>query len=194
MAPPQSYLDIYSSSFSRFVNLTDQREWQKAQDFHYYGANVYAYILQKFGPYIDLVSIQFYESYSKAAEAVYHEGISARDYLVSFVEALMDREETMFVNFYDDPESSVRMLPQNVSLPLEKLVFGLGNGWTSIDSGDEKALYISPEDLETAWIRLSRQRSLPRGFMFWTIDEEGRRGIFLAKELRKILDIPTPDR
>jgi len=57
MAPPQSYLDIYSSNWSRFVNLTDpEREWHS--DFHYFGNNVYAYILKKYAKFLDLVSIQ----------------------------------------------------------------------------------------------------------------------------------------
>lgn len=192
MAPPQSYLDIDSTKFSRFVNLTDpQREWHS--DFHYFGANVYAYILQKYASSIDLVHIQFYESYSKAGLAVYHDLIAPSEYLVCFVEALVLNQETMIVDFSEDPDSSVNALQRNVSLPLEKLVIGLGNGWTSVDGGDEKALYVSPEQLEILWKRLSRRRSLVRGFMFWTIDEEGRGGICLAKELRKILDSPTPD-
>ena len=121
--------------------------------------------------------------------AVYHDGVSPSEYLVHLVDALVLKQETMYVDFFTDPDRSVRLLSRNVSLPLEKLVFGLGNGWTSVDSGDEKALYIPPEELELAWNRLSRQHSLPRGFMFWTIDEEGRRGIFLANELRRILDL-----
>jgi len=192
MAPPESYLDITSSKFSRFVNLTDsEREWHT--EFQYFGENVYAYILQKYGAYVDFVSIQFYESFSKAAMAVNHDDMSPAEYLVCYVERLVLSHKTLDVDFSTDPEPSVNNLHRNVSFPLGKLVFGLANGWAYSEKGNEKTLYISPEQLDFAWTRLSRQRSLPRGFMFWTIDEEGNRGIFLAKDLRKILDSPVSD-
>jgi hypothetical protein len=77
MAPPQSYLDVTNSNFSRFVNLTDPvRSWHA--EFSYFGANVYAYILSKCGEYIDFVSIQFYESYSKASMVVNDDKIFAK--------------------------------------------------------------------------------------------------------------------
>lgn len=186
MAPPQSYLDTSNEKFSRYVNLTNtEREWH--DEFSYFGANVYAFLLQKYGQWVDLVSIQFYESYSRAAQAVYHDGMNASDYLTSFVKALVANEETMYVDFSDDP--NVGMLGQNVSLPLKKLVFGLGNGWTSvgIHSDDEKALYIAPEQLEIAWRILQNDNILPRGFMFWTINLEGLNGIYLARDLNRIL-------
>jgi len=190
MAPPESYLDITSSKFSRYVNLTDsERDWHA--DFHYFGANVYAYLLQKYGSYIDFVSVQFYESYSKAALAVHHEGLSPAVYLVTFVERLLLNKETMEVDFSSDPESSVKALSPTVPFPLEKLVLGLANGWSSPDN--EKTLYIPAEELEFAWTRLFRQRALVRGFMFWTINEEGNRDVFLAKDLKRILESPVAD-
>lgn len=192
MAPPESYLDIASSKFSRFVNLTDsEREWHT--EFQYFGENVYAYILQKYGAYVDFVSVQFYESFSRSAMAVYYDGLSPAEYLVWYVERLVLNHEILDVGFSTDPEPSVNDLQHNVSFPLDKLVFGLANGWAYSEKGNERTLYISPEQLDLAWTRLSRQRTLPRGFMFWTINEEGNRGIFLAKELRKILDSPVSD-
>lgn len=190
IAPPQSYLDISSSKFSRYVNLTDSdRIWHA--DFHYFGANVYAYLLQKYGSSIDLIQMQFYESYSKAGQAIYHDRVPADEYLVEYAKALVLRGETMYVNFSDDDEPAVHQLDKNISFPLEKLVFGLGNGWTSVDSHDEKALYITPLDLESAWKQLTMNGTSIRGFMFWTINEEGRHGIFLARELKRILDSPA---
>ena len=190
MAPPQSYLDIGSKRFSRYVNLTDteqeRHDWHG--DFSYFGANVYAYILQCYGDYVDLVSIQFYESYSRAGKAVYHDGMSASDYLIRFVETLVvANEETLYVDFSNDPD--VGMLGhQNVSLPLQKLIFGLGNGWTGA-AGDDKALYIAPDQLEAAWTALRKRNLMPRGFMFWTINAEGTNGIYLAHELCRILQM-----
>ena len=194
MAPPESYLDIGSSKFSRYVNLTDaEREWHSS--FHYFGQNVYAYILQKYGDSIDFVSVQFYESYSRASMAVHHSGMSPAEYLVGYMEKLFLNDDMVDVDFSTDQDDSVNILSHRVSLPRKKLVFGLANGWASSFSseGQDKTLYISAEQLEFAWTRLSRQGLLPRGFMFWTIDEEGNRGIFLASDLRKILDSPALD-
>jgi len=88
MAPPQSYLDLSSSKFSRYVNLTDdERQWHS--EFSYFGANVYAYVLHKYGHWVDFVSLQFYESYSKAAQAVYYDGIAPSNYLQRYVEDLI---------------------------------------------------------------------------------------------------------
>lgn len=187
MAPPESYLDIESSKFSRYVNLTDaEREWHDS--FHYFGQNVYAYILQKYGDCIDFVSVQFYESYSRAGMAVHHDGMSPSEYLVRYIEKLRSNGDTLDVDFSNDKSVDIRS--RSVPFPREKLVFGLANGWAAA-AGQDKTLYIAPAELEFAWTRLSHQHLLPRGFMFWTIDEEGNRGIFLAKELRKILDSPV---
>ena len=45
-------------------------------------------MLAKYGEYIDLISIQFYESYSDAALAVFHDNMDVADYLVEFVHEL----------------------------------------------------------------------------------------------------------
>lgn len=188
MAPAQSYLDIDSATFSRFVNLTDpkQREWHA--DFSYFGANVYAYILHRYGDYVDLVSIQYYESYSRAAQAIYHDGVNASDYLIRFVKALVANHETVRVDFSSDPD--VGLLISDVPLPLHKLVFGLGNGWTS-GAGDDKAVFVAPDQVEAAWNALRADKVLPRGLMFWTINAEGENDIYLARDFRRILQTPA---
>lgn len=190
MAPPESYLDITSSKFSRYVNLTEPaRGWHS--NFSHFGAGVYSYLMKKYGLYIDFVSVQFYESYSKASLAVHHYGMSPAEYLVRYVERLLLNRETIYVDFSTDPDTSVSYLDPTVSFPLNKLVFGLTNGWASPKG--EKTLYIQPKELEFIWIRLSRQQTLPKGFMFWTIEEEGNRGVFLAKELNRIVQSSVED-
>jgi beta-glucosidase len=164
------------------VNLTDhERQWHN--EFSYFGANVYAYVLHKYGHWVDFVSVQFYESYSKAAQAVYHNKIAPSVYLQRYVESLSANHETFYVDFSQDP--SVGMEGQNVSLPLSKLVLGLANGWGG-QTSDYKAIYISPVEAGIAWKALGKQ--IPRGFMFWTIDLEGMNDIYLAHDLNKILD------
>jgi len=188
MAPPQSYLDFEGSGrFSRFVNLTDpERSWHP--EFNYFGANVYAYLLERFGDSIDFVSIQLYESYSRAAMSVFDKesGISVTpaEYLQTFIEKAKNATMTYIVQFEDDPQ--VEIPTRLVSLPLSKTVIGLANGWA--DNDNRKTLYISPQQVKKAWRALqSNGSSLPRGFMFWTIEEEGSNGVYFSRELSDIL-------
>lgn len=75
--------------------------------------------------------------------------------------------------------------PQLVSVPLSKLVIGLANGWAM---GSERALYLSPVDCRVAYEKLLKP-AVPRGFMFWTINNEGNNGMYLAKGLNQFLKI-----
>jgi hypothetical protein len=183
IAPPQSYLDINNVHFSRFVNLTDNtRNWHAA--FSYFGANVYAYVLQKYGHWVDLISIQFYESYSRAGESIYRYGVAPSEYLVSYIGALVQNHFTLDVNFTED--NVINLMDSNVSIPLTKIVFGFANGWAATENND-KAVFFSSRQIEIAWNALKIQNTLPRGFMFWTIDEEGMNGICYARDLSRIL-------
>ena len=187
MAPPQSYLNINSPNFSRYVNLTSPtRPWHS--DFHYFGSNVYAYLLAKYNQYIDLVSIQFYESYSDAAMAVYHEGTAPQDYLYNYIQGLSSNHFQFYVDFSQD--STLNMTGQHVSLPLHKLIIGLANGWAINDENRDRTLYISPEQCKNAYDRLcdvSGEDLTPRGFMFWTIEDRGSNDVYLAEGLSRII-------
>ena len=184
IAPPQSYLDPSSIRFSRNVNHTHPgRTWH--DEFSHAGRNVYAYLLARYGHAIDMVSIQLYESYSRAAYAIYKLGMSPSEYLDSYVEDLALRHEKFWVHFPQDAE--IEMESQSVPLPLSKLVIGLANGWAN--DGDEKTLYIDPSDVALAYNRLTERGRTLRGFMFWTIDEEGRNGVHMADALNQVLHI-----
>lgn len=183
MAPPQSYLDPSSIRFSRNVNHTHpNRKWH--DDFSYAGRNVYAYLLARYGHAIDMVSIQLYESYSRAAYAIHELGMPPAKYLESYVEDLALRHEKFWVHFNEDPD--LDMEAQSVHLPLSKLVVGLANGWAE---GGDKTLYVDPSDVGEAYNRLSERGRALRGFMFWTIDEEGSNGVYMADGLNNILHI-----
>ncbi|GKY91453.1 hypothetical protein MPSEU_000117600 [Mayamaea pseudoterrestris] len=179
MAPPQSYLDFHGTNrFSRYINLTDPtRDWH--DEFRYLGANVYAFLLAKYMDAIDLVSIQFYESYSRAAMMIKKYGVSPSDYLVDYAK----RNLTLPVAFSDDP--NVDMPDQVVELPLSKLVLGFANGWT--DEHNDKTLFVPTCDIQDAWNKLAVHGSQPRGFMFWTIDLDGSNDLFFAHELSRVL-------
>jgi beta-glucosidase len=165
MAPPQSYLDHSTSSFSRKVNLTDEsREWHKG--FHYFGANVYAYVLAKYGDYIDFVSIQFYESYSRAGLNILHYKMPQDEYLYSYVRDLVnDEKESFFVDFEQDPE--LKYSSKNVQFPRSKLVFGFANGWGADDG--EKVCYFEPDMIAKAYQKLESKHMAPKGMMYWVM-------------------------
>eukprot|EP00804_Cyclotella_cryptica_P003971 CCRYP_013902-RA/>CCRYP_013902-RA protein AED:0.00 eAED:0.00 QI:237/1/1/1/1/1/2/788/430 len=188
IAPPQSYLNTRTQSFSRYVNLTSPtRTWHPR--FHYFGSNVYAYFLARYGEHVDLVLIQFYESYSDAAMAVFHDKIPPGDYIFDFVQELARQHFQFYVDFSQDT-SLDEMIGQYVSLPLDKLVIGLANGWALEKRNRNKVLYISPEECKHAFekLKVSSDGDLtPRCFMFWTIEERGKNDVYLAKGLSHFL-------
>jgi len=54
----------------------------------------------------------------------------------------------------------------------------------------DKTLYVSAEDCRGAYLRLKYSAEgdiAPRGFMFWTIDERGTNGVYLARGIGKFL-------
>ena len=185
MAPPQSYLDTASPKFSRSVNLVEpDRAWHP--EFHYFGANVYAYLLANYENYIDFCSIQFYESYSRAAMSIYGpEKQSPEDYLESYVKNLVTQGETVQVNFAEDRSTGLGNM--RVRLRLSKLVLGFANGW-ALDTG-EKALFVVPQAIRKAYDNLLMGGKAPRGFMFWVIGEEGKNDISFTSALNSILQI-----
>ncbi|KAL7530946.1 hypothetical protein ACHAWF_003566 [Thalassiosira exigua] len=185
MAPPQSYLNFDDSNFSRFVNLSvPTRRWQS--QFEHFGRNVYAYLLAKYGEYIDLISIQLYESYSDADMSVYYDGMEAGDYLYSFISNHVQKDSEYLVDFSQD--KSLNMGAQLVQVPLSKLVIGLPNGW-AVEGN--RTLYIPPSECQAAYLQLKHSEHgdlTPRGFMFWTIENRGTHGVYLARDINKFLN------
>ena len=164
MAPPQSYFDIETNHFSRFVNWKDHRQWH--DDFSYFGRNVYAYLLSKYGQSIDFVSVQFYESYSRAGWEVFGQQMPPQAYLQHYVQRLVEHhQESFFVNFEEDP--SLDYNSRDVQFPLSKLVFGFANGWGFND--DDKVCYFDPNEIDIAYKALLKSNQTPRGFMFWVM-------------------------
>eukprot|EP00977_Amphora_coffeiformis_P001493 scaffold294_cov221-Amphora_coffeaeformis.AAC.49 len=195
VAPPQSYLDVSHRKFSRRVNLTRAQATDEPtsssswwhDDFSYHGANVYAHLLAKYGAYVDFVSIQFYESYSRAGRQIHHHHVTSAEYLQSYVNDLVGRGESFPVDFSQDP--AVHLPNQRVSLPLSKLVWGFANGWALNKDIDEKTVYFPPASIEMAYRALEHAGRAPRGFMFWVLGEEGTNGVFYARALHEILHL-----
>lgn len=185
MAPAESYLDISNPHFSRYVNLSYPEDWH--QEFKYHGWNVYAYILAKWEPYIDFISIQFYESYSHAAYQITQRGVKQHEFLIQYIQQLTSQDSISgyYVNFEQD--ASVQLENQFVKVPLNKLVFGFANGWTS--DGNDRTIFFHPSQVQIAYNQLQAEGCEPKGFMFWVIDEEGTGGVYLTPGLNDILRI-----
>ncbi|KAL3768369.1 hypothetical protein ACHAW5_005207 [Stephanodiscus triporus] len=186
MAPPQSYLNFNDPTFGRYVNLTRDRGWH--DDFGYFGNNLYAYLLEEYGSHVDMVSVQLYESYSDAAMSILRDGTSPYDYLYSFVRELDAENNSFPVEFGSDPALGETMGTRRVKIDPNKLVIGLANGW-ALNTPD-KTLYVSAEDCRRAYLWLKDDANgdiAPRGFMFWTIDERGTNGVYLARGIGRFL-------
>mmetsp|Transcript_12864 Transcript_12864/g.19535 ORF Transcript_12864/g.19535 Transcript_12864/m.19535 type:complete len:422 (+) Transcript_12864:18-1283(+) len=190
MAPAQSYLDMSTCNFSRRVNLTPHEpDWHP--EFPYHGANVYAYLLAKWGAYMDFICVQFYEGYSHANYQITRRNAAPSTYVYDYVMQLKHQGQGYFVNFENDPDLEMsNTTNQFVNVPMDKLVIGLANGWAV---GSDKFLYMDPRDVGVAYARLleddlDASSSPPfRGFMFWVIEEEGTNDVHLASALNDIL-------
>lgn len=195
MAPPESYLDISSSRFSRFVNHTyTQDDWHL--DFQYHGCNVYAYLLARYNHAFHFIFLQFYESYSHAAYHIKRLGQSPHQYLIDYMSSFEDlaQNNNWFVHFEDDP--SVPIKSQIVPLDPNKLVWGFANGWALNKDvrDDEKTIFFNEKDVGIAIQIMERnKRAVPRGIGFWVIEEEGTNGVGYAKDLYHALYPPGKD-
>ena len=191
MAPAQSYLDIHSKRFSRYLNTTDpDRQWHK--DFDHFGENLYAYWLAKYGASIDLVMIQFYESWSRAGMEITQSYVTPENYLQQYVWDMNQFKQGpgFVVNFASDPAVG---LPdhQYVAFPISKLVWGFANGWANTPG--DRTMYFPPECVQAGYQNLWDWMLEPRGMMFWNIANEGQQGVYYARGLNEILHIRSVD-
>ena len=189
IVPAQSYLDIGlggTTQFSLHVNLTEtRRPWHA--EFNYFGRNVYAYLLAKYPQYIDLIIIQFYESYSRASMFVNCYEVSHEKYLEMYIQTLYQQQFQHFVDFEHEPLAGIKS--QRITIPLSKLVLGFANVGGDVNANLEKNVYFDPTKIQSAYERLHTVSLTPRGFMFWVIDREGKHGVYYAKGLNDILHI-----
>eukprot|EP01062_Namystynia_karyoxenos_P023262 TRINITY_DN1895_c2_g1_i1.p1 TRINITY_DN1895_c2_g1~~TRINITY_DN1895_c2_g1_i1.p1 ORF type:complete len:415 (+),score=109.66 TRINITY_DN1895_c2_g1_i1:69-1247(+) len=189
MAPAQSYLDESTAAFDLRATLPPHEpSWH--QDFTYHGRNQYAYVLAKVGVgAFDFVSVQLYEGWSQADYEVTPpeyggKGVAASEYVARWVRRLQTGWEVDFGGLGG-------LHKARVSIPRERLIVGLANGWATRPSegtaGDGKFLLLWPEEVKGAWRMLGEQR--PRGAMFWSAQYEGdvvegtKRTLTLASDL-----------
>eukprot|EP00593_Proboscia_inermis_P017080 CAMPEP_0171304504 /NCGR_PEP_ID=MMETSP0816-20121228/14231_1 /TAXON_ID=420281 /ORGANISM="Proboscia inermis, Strain CCAP1064/1" /LENGTH=313 /DNA_ID=CAMNT_0011784619 /DNA_START=58 /DNA_END=999 /DNA_ORIENTATION=+ len=191
MAPAESYLDSMATDvddsqlFSLDLNILPSAWMRSERDrsiinssgFSHAGRQCYAYVLKKAGiDTFDWVAIQLYEGFSRYL----HETTRIQPESLDSTEAIFRRADA-FYRGYD-----VNNMPSygkvNIKIPPHKLVIGVANGWAD----GVKFAKISSDDVAQAQRLLLEKygpKGLFRGAMFWTIEEEGNDGIFMASSL-----------
>lgn len=184
MAPAQSYLDVEQSGFD--LNLTHAPKWEP--DFEYHGRNLYAYWLVFYGrtdlddgtrvDTFDWVCLQLYEGWSRANNELASKGVPFGTYLPTLVSRMSTGWRVDF-----GQNGGIK----TVSVPKNRLVIGLANGWTSPFPPMQKFLLLLPDQIRDGWTAAHTA-----GFAFWTVDEEGKsvngKPFYLTKELAAIVN------
>jgi hypothetical protein len=195
LVPPQSYLDYDTRNFDQSV--LHAPSWEPT--FRYQGYNTYAPVLAKYGttsvirngqleavPTWDFISIQLYETYSRANNEINNLKVPVATYLAELVQEMNSGWE---VDFTNDPQIGLKT--QNVSVPHSQLVIGFANAWAGPRPG--KTLLVYPDEAQTAWEELVAKNMQPKGFMFWDIQDEGKdvdgKPFYLSKGLNNFLKI-----
>jgi hypothetical protein len=154
MIPPQSYLDHTTHAFNLSLQTT-YADWHP--EFAKRGQNCYAYLLAAApeGTF-DLVSVQLYESWSRADQALIQQNTPPASYLEQLVGNL---SEGWSVNFDLLPGLRVQ---GNYTVHVEptRLLLGLAFG---SDDGSGKSAFFSPESAKEAY---SQGVLKPRGYAF----------------------------
>jgi len=169
LVPPQSYLDTETSAFD--LNLTHAYA-SYHPEFHYHSHNSYALLLAKFDtwegstPVFDLVDVQLYESWSRAAAAIQGQGQVPEVYLQRWIRtATSDGWEVDF-----EQEPSVGLSRTRIVVNPSRFIVGISMG---SNDGSGKSLYIPPAVLARTFAGLPASQR-PRGAMFWNVMDDGK--------------------
>jgi hypothetical protein len=162
LAPPESYLDIQTTAFSKFVNLTyPDDDWGDDPPFSYHGHNTYAYPLVKEPTAFDFVSIQIYETKSHASYNTTVLGTPQVDYMRAYIKSLV--EEGVTVDFTTDDDFNELGVQK---LTINKVIVGLisaggvGGPITAVNAS--KAF---------AGLKEGGERNID-GFFYWCIGDD----------------------
>ena len=180
----------------------------KSNNFSHAGRQCYAYVLHNAGiDTFDWISLQLYEGYSSFLHETTRQGVFSKDAIVRRAELLnegylvkgmpigservrrklrkavddnniKDAADNGNVSNNDDETETVM-----IKVPLSKLVIGVANGWAD----NIKFSQINPQSLEDSYMELNQRFGESyRGAMFWTIDEEGSGGMYMASSLTSV--------
>jgi len=183
MAPPQSYFDVTTHQFNRFLNNTDPHFHP---DFHYRGRNSYTYLwaAAPAGTF-DLVEVQTYETFGPALRGL--QSMSGSEYLQTWAADLL---RGWVINVTDPLLPQTGLLP--VAVPPSRLLIGLSFG----GGGGGRSACFWPESIRIAF-ETAEPSQRPRGYAFWNIGQDGRkmngtnRSVSLARSLNSFLHVRT---
>lgn len=162
MVPAQSYLDVETGGFDRSLRHA-YANWHP--DFHFHGLNCYAYLLAAAPPgTFDLVTVQLYESWSRADQALLQEAGQPALYLQDWAARAL---AGWTVNFTD------AALPlkgeREVKIEQQQLVVGLSFG---AEDGSGKSAFFWPSAAGRAYMAAAPELR-PRGYAFWNLQLDG---------------------
>ncbi|KAJ3124377.1 hypothetical protein HK100_011256 [Physocladia obscura] len=202
MAPAESYLDPYTSRFSRSL-LFGNEDWERAVPglgFSYHGRNIYAYLLARYGKTeIDTKD----DSKTENIIASIQKDNKGNSIQPNF---FVDTFDFITIQFYESYSRVLFEIAKNNTAPHTALVnyvtrVSAESGWPvefsddpDLDFADAlvsvqstriviglanawangvKALLVMPDQLEKAYTELKRIGHPIKGFAFWNIAEEG---------------------
>jgi hypothetical protein len=167
LVPPESYLEAGEFTFNRNLNNSYS---DFVPSFTYHGAGAYAYIVSRYnkvqggGLLFDFITVQLYESYSRALQNMTYVHQPAADWFAAYIPKFYDG---WLVDFGSDP--ALDWPTQQVVVNQTQLVIGLANGWTD----GSRALLLWPGDVEAGWNALKAKGLQHRGYAFWCLENEG---------------------
>ena len=187
MAPAESYLDVLAtdSQFSLDLNLfpgwyqsKSDRQLITNEQFSHAGRQCYAYVIHRASiDSFDWVALQLYESFSRFA---YETTTVAERDGENGISAQMDAMRRRAVAGFDGFDVELPIYGKvRVQIPPWKLVFGFANGWAD----GTKVVKVERRALNRLFVRLKTA-----GVMFWTIEEEGKNGLYLAKDINEAIE------
>lgn len=183
MAPPQTYFASTVTDFNRYLNNSNP---DYHPDFHYRGRNGYAYMWAAAPPgTFDLVSVQLYETYAPAMQAL-SEGMSGVEYLRSWAAEFLSG---WTINFNDPTLRLQGNVP--IMVPQSKFLIGFSFG------SPPKSACFWPETAEVAYMTAPILER-PRGYAFWNIAMEdslanhSNRSLSFAAGLNSFLHVRDP--
>jgi hypothetical protein len=163
MVPAQSYFDSTTSEFNLSL-LNNYPDYHS--EFFYHGMNCYAYVyVAAPSDTFDLVTVQLYESWSRANEQLINYQVPAPLYLTTWWGEFTSEWN---VEFGNNETTGLRLSGVHpIVVPPSKLVVGFSRG-----DSQGKSAFIWPEDAGIAY-ESTLPIKRPRGFAFWNIAEEG---------------------
>jgi len=176
MVPPQSYFNCAESHFDTSLEHAAEPNVTYTKAFLNAGQNTYTVLYALCPNCFDLVMVQIYEGFSVAGYDLYWEGNASQAPSKGshqlMVEIIAKNMQCLTDGFTVDFGGYANLSKMNIVVPAEKVVIGLGNGWTETTSPWYKFPFFEPSAASEAWCELANRT---RGFVYWDIaDDENK--------------------